>query len=190
MGRALDAGRCHEKHIERDCIKQTIECKLEQGKKSRRPCGLRSPPRAGGGPRGLAGGAPGGDWFGKNNDGNILVSPHVNQVSNRTTLATDEYSALQSFEAGQIKTPRDLPPQGPSRCGTCWVMGHPDGERTRHFLKEHDVRYGVRHVVLYKKCPTGPPSTTGSLTKHDLYRTTFENGHVLIVKRSEAPRAA
>lgn len=33
------------------------------------------------------------------------------------TLAVAVSSALQSFEAGQIKTPRDLPPTG--RCGTC-----------------------------------------------------------------------
>ena len=96
-----------------------------------------------------------------------MVSPHVNQVPSRMMLAMGGYSALQSFEAGQIKTPRDLPPTGP---GPLWVMWHPDGERTRQLFKEHDVRY----IVLYKNMPDRP---------------TFEND-VLIVARLRVASAA
>lgn len=101
-----------------------------------------------------------------------MVSPHVNQVPSRMMLAMGGYSALQSFEAGQIKTPRDLPPTGPGPLwDVLWVMWHPDGERTRQLFKEHDVRY----IVLYKNMPDRP---------------TFENDDVLIVARLRVASAA
>jgi hypothetical protein len=95
--------------------------------------------------------AAAGEWLRANNEGgNIMVSPHANQVPSRMMLAMGGYSALQSFEAHQIMTPRDLPPTGPKPLwDVLWVMGHPDGERTQQLLEKHDVRY----IVLYKNMP-------------------------------------
>ena len=59
--------------------------------------------------------AAAGTWLGEHNEGgNIMVSPHANQVPSRMMLAMGGYSALQSFEPWQISTPRDLPPPGPA----------------------------------------------------------------------------
>jgi hypothetical protein len=55
-----------------------------------------------------------GEWLEDHNTGgNIIVGPHANQVPSRMMLAMGHYSALQSFEPGQISNPRDLPPTGP-----------------------------------------------------------------------------
>ena len=129
--------------------------------------------------------AAAGQWLEEHNDGgNIMVSPHANQVPSRMMLAMGEYSALQSFEPWQIASPRDLPPTGPQPPqDVLWVMRHPDDERTRQLLQEHDVRY----IVLYKNMPDRPTFDYWRLFKArpDAYRVAFENDDVLIVARRE-----
>jgi hypothetical protein len=124
-----------------------------------------------------------GEWLKENNDGgNVMISPHINQVPSRMMLAMGGYSALQSFEPGQIDNPRDLPPTGPQPLrDVLWVMRHPQGERTDQLLKNHDVRY----VVLYKDMPDRPTIDYWKEFKAwpNLYRTAFENEDVLIVTR-------
>jgi hypothetical protein len=127
--------------------------------------------------------AAAGEWLKEHNTGgNIMVSPHVNQVPSRMMLAMGHYSALQSFAQWQILHPRDLPPTGPKPLeDVLWVLRHPKGERTDHLLQEHDVRY----IVLYKKMPDRPTIDYWKNFKAhpDLYRTVFENKDVLIVTR-------
>jgi len=124
-----------------------------------------------------------GEWLEEHNSGgNIVVSPEANQVPSRMMLAMGHYSALQSFEPGQISNPRDLPPTGPKPAwDALWVVKHPDNQRTDHILKTYDVRY----VVLYKSMPDRPTHGYWKLfeDRPDLYRTTFENSDVLIVAR-------
>jgi hypothetical protein len=124
-----------------------------------------------------------GEWLREHNEGgNIMISPHMNQVPSRMMLAMGGYSALQAFEPVQIENPRDLPPTGPGPLkDVLWVMHHPKGERTDQLLREHDVRY----VVLYKNMPDRPTVDYWMHFKAqpDLYRTTFENEDVLIVTR-------
>jgi hypothetical protein len=124
-----------------------------------------------------------GDWLrAHNSGGNIMVSPQINQVPSRMMLAMGGYSALQSFEPGQIDNPRDLPPTGPEPPrDVLWVMTHPGGERTAGLLEKHDVRY----VVLYKSMPDRSIKDYWKLFKArpDLYRDVFENEDVLIVAR-------
>jgi hypothetical protein len=124
-----------------------------------------------------------GEWLREHNDGgNIMVSPHMNQVPSRMMLALGGYSALQSFEPGQIDNPRDLPPTGPEPLrDVIWVVKHPEGERTAGLLREHDVRY----VVLYKDMPDRLTVDYWKpfKTRPDLYRAVFENEDVLIVAR-------
>jgi hypothetical protein len=128
-----------------------------------------------------------GEWLNENNDGgNIMVSPHMNQVPSRMMLAMGGYSALQSFTAWQLDHPRDLPPTGaePLR-DVLWVMTHPGGERTDQLLRKHDVRY----VVLYKDMPDRLTTDYWREFKAwpNLYRTVFENEDVLIVTRRQGP---
>jgi hypothetical protein len=128
-----------------------------------------------------------GEWLKENNDGgNIMVSPHMNQVPSRMMLAMGGYSALQSFTAWQLDHPRDLPPTGPEPLrDVLWVMTHPGGERTDQLLRKHDVRY----VVLYKNMPDRPTTDYWREFKAwpNLYRTVFENEDVLIVTRRQGP---
>jgi hypothetical protein len=130
-----------------------------------------------------------GEWLREHNDGgNIMISPHLNQVPSRMMLAMGGYSALQSFEPGQIDNPRDLPPMGPEPLrDVLWVVRHPKGERTDQLLKKHDVRY----IVLYKNMPDRPTIDYWKEFKAwpTLYRTVFENEDVLIVARREAAPA-
>ena len=123
-----------------------------------------------------------GEWLdGHNTGGNIIVSPHANQVPSRMMLAMGGYSALQSFTPLQIENPRDLPPTGPRPpLDVNWVITHPEGERTERILRERDVRY----LVLYKEMPDRPTTDYWRLFKDqpDLYMTAFENGDVLIVE--------
>jgi hypothetical protein len=133
--------------------------------------------------------AAAGEWLKENNEGgNIMVSPHVNQVPSRMMLAMGGYSALQSFEVWQIERPRDLPPtgDGPLR-DVLWTMKHPKGERTDQILEEYDVRY----VVLYKDMPDRPTADywKNFEARPGLYRTVFENEDVLIVTRRETASA-
>jgi hypothetical protein len=95
-----------------------------------------------------------GEWLEYNNTGgNIVVSPHFNQVPSRMMLAMDHYSALQSFEPGQVRNPRDLPPTGPRPLwDVLWVVTHPDSQRTDRIFSAYDVGY----IVLYKNMPDRP----------------------------------
>ena len=126
-----------------------------------------------------------GEWLEENNTGgNIMVSPHANQVPSRAMLAMGDYSGLQSFEPGQVEVPRDLPPGGPEPMwDVLWVLQNPEDERTRRLLEEYDVRY----IVLYKDMPDRPTTDFYWMlfdARPDLYRKAFENEDVLIV----APR--
>jgi hypothetical protein len=100
-------------------------------------------------------------------------------------LAMGHYSALQSFEPGQIKNPRDLPPTGPR---PLWdvlrVVKHPANQRTDQILTTYDIRY----IVLYKNMPDRPTQDYWLSFKGrpDLYRIAFENDDVLIVARRNA----
>jgi hypothetical protein len=133
--------------------------------------------------------AAAGEWLREHNEGgNILVSPHTNQVPSRMMLAMGGYSALQSFEAWQIDRPRDLPPTGPGPLrDVLWVITHPKGERTDQILKKHDVRY----IVLYKNMPDRSTIDywRSFKARPNLYRTVFENEDVLITTRRETTPA-
>jgi hypothetical protein len=98
--------------------------------------------------------AAAGEWLEDHNTGgNIIVSPHFNQVPSRMMLAMGHYSALQSFEPGQIKNPKDLPPTDPGPLwDVLWVVKHPANRRTDQILSTYDVRY----IVLYKNMPDRP----------------------------------
>jgi hypothetical protein len=53
--------------------------------------------------------AEAGSWLERHNGGgNVMVSPHTNQVPSRMMLAMGDYSGLQSFAYGQILNPTDL----------------------------------------------------------------------------------
>lgn len=124
-----------------------------------------------------------GEWLeDHNNGGNIMVSPHINQVPSRVMLALGDYSGLQSFEPVQIEFPRDLPPRGPEAMwDVLWVVQHPDGPLTEKLLDKYDIRY----IVLYKNMPDRPTADLywQAFERHpDLYRTAFENEAVLIVE--------
>jgi hypothetical protein len=127
--------------------------------------------------------AAAGEWLEEHNEGgNIMVSPHGNQVPSRMMLAMGGYSAMQSFEEKQLRNPRDLPPGG---AGPLWdvqrVIKHPAGERAGRLLEKHDVRY----VVLYKDMPDRAvfPRFWPVFKQHpDLYQIAFENEDVLIVE--------
>ncbi len=95
-----------------------------------------------------------GEWLEEhNNGGNIIVSPHANQVPSRMMLAMGDYSALQSFEPMQISNPRDLPPTGPGPpTDVLYVITHPASGRTDELLRVHEVDY----IVLYKDMPDRP----------------------------------
>jgi hypothetical protein len=130
-----------------------------------------------------------GEWLREHNQGgNIMVSPHANQVPSRMMLAMGGYSALQSFERWQLENPRDLPPTGSKPLeDVMWVMNHPAGERTEGLLEKH----GVRYIVLYKEMPDRLTRDywKAFAARPDLYRTVFENEDVLIVTR-RAPASA
>ena len=124
-----------------------------------------------------------GEWLEDHNTGgNIMVSPHVNQVPSRVMLAIGDYMGLQSFEPWQIEVPRDLPPTGPEPLkDVLRVMLDPYSERTRELVEKYDIRY----IVLYKDMPDRPTTDFyWPLFKErpDLYRTAFENDDVLIVE--------
>ena len=127
--------------------------------------------------------AEAGEWLEEHNEGgNILVSPHLwNQVPSRMMLAMGGYSALQSFDEGQLRVPRDLPPSGarPPR-DVLHVLDNPGSERTREILEKYDVRY----VVLYKNFPGRPPVGYWKAfeSRPDLYRVAFQNRDVVILE--------
>jgi hypothetical protein len=123
-----------------------------------------------------------GEWLeGHNEGGNIMVSPHGNQVPSRMMLAMGDYFEYQSFENYQILNPRDLPPTGPAPLWDVFFVTHnPGAPRTERLLKERDVRY----VVLYKNMPDRPTAGLWIPFKAhpDRYSVAFENDDVLIVE--------
>jgi hypothetical protein len=131
--------------------------------------------------------AAAGRWLEEHNrGGNIMVSPHGNQVPSRMMLAMGHYSALQSFEQWQITHPRDLPPTGAKPLeDVLWVMHHPASQRSGRLLGKYQVSY----IVLYKNMPDRPTADYWKAfeARPDLYRTVFENRDVLIVVRRKMP---
>jgi hypothetical protein len=129
--------------------------------------------------------AAAGEWLEEHNTGgNIIVSPHANQVPSRMMLAMGHFPALQSFVPYQVSHPRDLPPSGPKPLwDVLWVVTHPDNRRTDHVLRSYDIRY----IVLYKNMPDRETLDYWKLfeARQDLYRTAFENDDVLIVTRRD-----
>ena len=125
--------------------------------------------------------AEAGAWLEKHNEGgNVMISPHINQVPSRMMLAMGDYSALQSFGYGQILRPRDLPPTGPEPLlGVLRTVINPTGPQVTGTLEEYDVRY----VILYKNMPDRPTVDYWLRFKAnpDLYPPVFENEDVLIV---------
>ncbi|MGH3145874.1 MAG: hypothetical protein ACRDTR_08750, partial [Rubrobacter sp.] len=127
--------------------------------------------------------AEAGEWLEEHNEGgNIMVSPHRwNQVPSRMMLAMGDYTALQSFDEGQLRVPRDLPPSGPQPpLDVLWVMNNPGGERTRAIIEKYDVQY----IILYKNFPGKPrvPYWEEFENYENLYRTAFQNGDVVILE--------
>ncbi len=125
--------------------------------------------------------AEAGRWLKENNEGgNIMISPHVNQVPSRMMLAMGDYSALQSFEYAQVLRPRDLPPTGPEPLmDVLRTVNNPTGERVTSVFEKYDVRY----VVLYKNMPDRPTADYWRRfeARPDLYPAVFENRDVIIV---------
>ena len=131
--------------------------------------------------------AAAGEWLERHNTGgNIMVSPHANQVPSRMMLAMGDYSALQSFTRRQILRPRDLPPGGPGPLlDVLRVVENPGSGEVPEILRRRDVRY----IVLYKRMPDRPTRDywRGFIARPDLYRTRFENRDVLIVEPHASP---
>ncbi len=125
--------------------------------------------------------AEAGAWLEDHNEGgNIMVSPHTNQVPSRMMLAMGDYSALQSFEYGQILRPRDLPPTGPEPLmDVLRTVVNPTGGQAPGTLEEYDVRY----VVLYKNMPDRQTADYWRRFEANPgpYPPVFENRDVLIV---------
>ncbi|MDQ3316479.1 MAG: hypothetical protein M3522_03995, partial [Actinomycetota bacterium] len=100
-------------------------------------------------------------------------------------LAMGDYSALQSFEYGQILRPRDLPPTGPEPLlDVLRTVINPTSEQASGTLKEYDVRY----VVLYKNMPDRPTIDYWRRFEANpgLYPPVFENRDVLVVSARRA----
>jgi hypothetical protein len=125
-----------------------------------------------------------GKWLEKHNEGgNVLISPHGNQVPSRMMLAMGDYFEYQSFENYQILRPRDLPPTGTKPLWDVYFASHnPADPHTQDILRNRDIRY----VVLYKDMPDRAIKKLWiPFKKHpDLYSVAFENSDVLIVRPS------
>lgn len=125
-----------------------------------------------------------GKWLEKHNEGgNVLISPHGNQVPSRMMLAMGDYFEYQSFENYQILRPRDLPPTGTKPLWDVYFASHnPADPHTQDILRDRDIRY----VVLYKDMPDRAIKKLWiPFKKHpDLYSVAFENSDVLIVRPS------
>ena len=123
-----------------------------------------------------------GKWLeAHNTGGNIMISPHGNQVPGRMMLAMGDYSKYQSFERFQILHPRDLPPTSTAPLWDVYFVTHnPGAPHTKELLKERDVRY----VVLYKYMPDRRivDFWVAFKSRPNLYSVAFENDDVLIVK--------
>lgn len=131
--------------------------------------------------------AEAGDWMRAHNQGgNIMVSPHANQVPSRMMLAMGGYSQLQSFDLSQVGNPRDLPPTGPQPpLDTFRVISQPRTEQTQTLLDKYDVRY----VVIYKDMPDGRVEENFWSDFKEipgLYRVAFENSDVAIFRPTGA----
>ncbi len=125
-----------------------------------------------------------GEWLEENNEGgNILISPHGNQVPSRMMLAMGDYFEYQSFENYQILRPRDLPPTGTKPLWDVYFASHnPTDPHTQDILRDRDIRY----VVLYKNMPDRNIKELWTPFKEhpDMYSVAFENSDVLIAEPS------
>lgn len=128
-----------------------------------------------------------GDWLREHRTGgNIMISPHVNQVPSRAMLALSGYSGLQSFAGWQLQLRRDLPPTGPEPLlDILYIMRSPSDPGVRAVLDKYDVRF----VVMYKRFNPGTMWTTdlrwdveAHRSRTDLYDVAFENESVLILR--------
>ncbi|MDQ3856169.1 MAG: hypothetical protein M3281_07225, partial [Chloroflexota bacterium] len=129
--------------------------------------------------------AAAGRWLRDHNTGgNIMVSPHLDQVPANVMLALGRYSALRSSPRRQLGNPRDLPAWHRDEArDVLWVLAHPTDRRALRILRRRDVRY----VVLYKRLPSywrgkDPVNWQRFLQVPGTYERAFENGQVLIVK--------
>jgi hypothetical protein len=128
-----------------------------------------------------------GRWLRAHNEGgNIIVSPHRNQVPGNAMLAMGGYSALPSYSGWQLQQRRQVPFRDRQAVqDTLWVVKHPRSRAALEILSRHDVRY----VVLYKKLREGsywfgadPVQPDPFLRKPHLYTVVFENDYVVIFK--------
>lgn len=128
-----------------------------------------------------------GHWLqAHNTGGNIIVSPHQNQVPGSAMLATGGYEGLMGFTQGQLGLPRVVPARDrPEVVAAHWVLQHPDGEKTRKILTQYDVR----HVVFYKRFRSNSlwdnkvRFRPGPFKREPaLYQVAYENPGVVIYK--------
>ncbi len=129
--------------------------------------------------------AAAGRWLESHNSGgNIIVSPHQNQVPGSAMLAIGGYEGLMGFTKGQLALPRVVPARDrPEVEAAQWVLQHANGAKTRTILQQYDVR----HVVFYKRFRARslwdnnvryPPAPFRR--EQALYHVAFENPGVVI----------
>ena len=129
--------------------------------------------------------AAAGRWLETHNSGgNIIVSPHQNQVPGSAMLAIGGYEGLMGFTEGQLALPRVVPARDRLEVEAAqWVLRHASGAKTRTILQQYDVR----HVVFYKRF--GPRSLWDNNVRYRpapfrreqaLYDVAFENPGVVI----------
>lgn len=130
----------------------------------------------------------GGAWLrAHNKGGNIIVSPHRNQVTGNAMLAMGGYAELPTYTEGQLRAARQIPPRDRQAVmDALWVLKHPGSRKTsQQILKQYDIRY----VVLYKRLREGsywygqnPINWRPFLRRPELYKRAFENHDVVIFK--------
>ncbi|MDP9379405.1 MAG: DUF1616 domain-containing protein [Chloroflexota bacterium] len=128
-----------------------------------------------------------GKWLRAHNEGgNIMVSPHRNQVPGNAMLAMGGYSELPSYTDRQLRQRRQIPPRDHQAVqDTLSVLKHPGSRRAREILERNDIRY----VVVYKKLREGSywygvnrVSLRPFVRRTDLYEPVFQNSGVIIFK--------
>jgi hypothetical protein len=126
--------------------------------------------------------AAAGGWLEEHNEGgSILSTPSVGPVSARGMLAMGGYSGMQTYSVHRIQRGRDLPPFGAGPLwDALWALRHPEGERTRRILEDHDVRY-----VVLGKHRSDDIDWRSFQDRTDLYRMVFENENVVIFELRE-----
>ncbi len=128
-----------------------------------------------------------GKWLMTHNEGgNIIVSPHFNQVPANAMLAMGGYSGLPAYTKGQLRNPRTVPGKDQSAVAdVLWVLGNPSGDKTKEIHEARDVRY----VVLYKRFPShslwhgsNRVRWQSFVSERGLYRLAYENRDVIILR--------